>query len=57
MSSMKIKMVMKKSTKGTHVYEEVEQDPAQRVVPTVYIKRAKLPTPPPSTITLTVEFE
>jgi len=57
MSDIIITMKMKKSTKGTHVYEEVEQDTAMRSIPTVYIKRSRLPSPPPATITLKVEFE
>ena len=36
---MKVTMTYKKSTKGTHVYEDTDQDTA---IPTLYLKKAQL---------------
>ena len=36
-----------KSTKGTHVYSDDREDAP---IPTLYIKRAALPNPPPTEI-------
>lgn len=49
---IEIKMTLKKSTKGTHVYEAPESH-----VPTIYIRKEGLPTPAPEEITLRVEVE
>lgn len=49
---LELKMTLKKSTKGTHVYEKQGSD-----IPTVYIKKGGLPTPAPQEITLRVEVE
>ena len=43
-----------KSTKGTHVYSNSENDTP---VPTLYIKRSTLPQDAPKSITLTIEFD
>ncbi len=45
-------MTYKKSTKGTHVFEN--QDDAV-AVSSLYISRAALPIPVPQSITLTIE--
>ena len=49
-----IKMEWSKSTKGTQVYAN---DDPQSPVSTIYIKRSGLPSDPPATITLTLEYE
>ena len=56
MSDIMIQMALKKSTKGTHVYEETAE-PGTRKIPSVYIKRTALPSPPPATITMEVRFD
>jgi hypothetical protein len=48
-----IKMEFTKSTKGTHVYANNDADTP---VSTIYIKRNGLPSTPPATITLSLEF-
>lgn len=50
---MEVKMSLTKSTKGTHVYS-ADQDGA--AIPSLYIKKDTLPTPPPQTITISVGF-
>ena len=50
---MEIEMRLTKSTKNTHVYGD--NDPATPV-PTLYIKKEALPTPPPGTITVTIKL-
>ncbi len=54
MSSRTLKLKFKKSTKGTHVYEDDSEDAA---IPTVYIKRHALPDKPPEKITVTIEYD
>lgn len=49
---LEIKMTLKKSTKGTHVYEAPDSD-----VPTIYIRKSGLPDTPPEEITLRIEVE
>lgn len=49
-----ILMSLTKSTKGTHVYGDSNPDSA---VPTLYIKKAALPTKPPQEIEVTIAFE
>ena len=49
-----IEMTLTKSTKGTHVYGD---DSDSAPIPTVYIKRGALPTKPPETIELTINYE
>lgn len=44
-------LTLTKSTKGTHVYTEA----AGAVFPTIYIQKSALPTPPPATITVTIQ--
>jgi hypothetical protein len=49
----------KRSTKGTHVYEEVDAkgEPARNVVGSLYIQRAALPGEPPAKIIATFKVE
>jgi len=54
MTNNVIKMTLTKSTKGTHVYGNAEPDVA---VPSLYIKKAALSSPPPQVITVTIESE
>lgn len=51
MEPLKIELTLTKSTKGTHVYGD---DREGAPIPTLYIKRAALPSPPPEKITITV---
>lgn len=51
MEPIKIPMVLKKSTKGTHVYEANYENAA---ITTVYIRKAAFTDKPPTDITLTV---
>ena len=52
MSSTQVTLTFKKSTKGTHVYEDVDDDAP---IPTLYIKRGSLPSDPPNILIITVE--
>ena len=54
MKRIEIKMTLKKSTKGTHVYEEINADPTARSIPSVYIRRSAFDGTPPQTIVMTV---
>lgn len=54
MASQVLELKFKKSTKGTHVYEDEHDDAA---IPTVYIKRHALPTKPPETVKVTIEYD
>ena len=47
-------MEFSKSTKGTHVYANIEADSP---VSSIYIKRSELPSKPPANITLSIDFE
>ena len=47
-----IKLNYKKSTKGTHVYEDSTVDAP---VPSLYIKRKALPEDPPKLLTITID--
>lgn len=49
---IKIQMALTKSTKGTHVYADSSHGAP---VPTLYIKKGALPSPPPETITVSVD--
>ena len=53
---MKKQIIMqyRKSTKGTHVFANDEDNTP---VPSIYIKRSALPSQPPESITLTIEFD
>lgn len=51
---MNIKMKLVKSTKGTHVYSNDQEDSA---ISTLYIKKVGLPKEPPESITVSVEWE
>lgn len=51
---MVTKMTFTKSTKNTHVYCA---DDEGYTIATVYIEKAKLPSPPPQHITVTVEVQ
>lgn len=51
--SLKVKMMFKKSTPGTHVYYNDEK---QVPMKTVYIMREVVTGTPPESITVTVEF-
>jgi len=51
-------LTLTKSTKGTHVYSEAMTSAASfpgAVFPTIYIQKSALPTPPPATITVTIQ--
>ena len=52
MKEVSVKMTLKKSTKGTNVYEA-----AQTAVPTIYVRKDKMPNPAPAEMTLTLTFE
>jgi hypothetical protein len=52
---MQLHLTYKKSTKGTHVYEDVESENPE--VPTIYIRKYALPDEPPAAITLTIDWE
>lgn len=54
MSTKKVTLTLVMSTKGTHVYTD---DSADATIPTLYIKKSWLPSTPPASITLTVEYE
>lgn len=49
-----ISMKLSKSTKGTHVYNEVGDEP---IIPTLYIKKSGLPDSPPKNINIRIEYE
>ena len=53
MASQVLELKFKKSTPGTHVYEDKADDAA---IPSVYIKKHALPTKPPETVTVTIEY-
>ncbi len=44
-------LTLTKSTKGTHVYSEATPS----VFPTIYVQKSALPTPPPVSITVTIQ--
>lgn len=50
--SIKVKMSLGKSTKGTHVYKSEEKDTA---ISSLYINKESLSDKPPKMITVTVE--
>lgn len=54
MSIKTIELKLVKSTKGTHVYGD---DSDNAIIPTVYVKKSGLPTNPPETLTLTLEYD
>ena len=54
METVTIKMILKKSTKGTHVYEQTGAEQGAKTIPSVYIRRTALPTPPPTDLVITV---
>jgi hypothetical protein len=54
MSVKIIELKLIKSTKGTHVYGD---DSDGAIIPTVYIKKAGLPTTPPQNIVVKLEYE
>ncbi len=54
MSTITMPMYRTKETKGTVVYRDVDESPA---VPTLYIRKEHLPTPPPETVTLTISYD
>jgi len=53
MATQELKLILTKSTKGTHVYGTSEDEAP---IPSVYIKRAALPSPPPASIVLTLRY-
>lgn len=56
MENIKIEMKLKKSTKGTHVYEQIDfEDNSEMAVPSVYVRKSALPAVPPAHIFLTIE--
>ncbi len=51
----KLELVFKKETSGTYVYEQADKiEPAK--IPTLYIRKSSLPTPPPMIITVEVKW-
>ena len=57
MDPIKVEMKIKKSTKGTHVYEAIDfEDNTNNAITTVYIQRSALPSPPPPHVILHVEI-
>lgn len=54
MSIKTFEMKLVKSTKGTHVYGD---DSDNAIVPSVYIKKAGLPSDPPAVITVTINHD
>jgi hypothetical protein len=50
MKDIKIKMLLKKSTKGTHVYGNEDS-----AIPTVYIRRDAFDGEPPAVVELHIE--
>lgn len=57
MATKQVKLLLSRSTPGTHVYVEEEPLVAKQTFPTIYIKRAKLPSQPPSEIIVTIEYK
>lgn len=51
-----VKLLLTRSTHGTHVYAEEMPVAARQTFPTIYVKKHKLPDPPPHTIWVTVEY-
>ena len=59
MNSKTIKMSLKKSTKGTHVYEEdisLGEENVPMLIPSVYIRKTGLPSNAPSSIEVTIQW-
>ena len=53
MGEKTLTLMLQKSTKGTHVYGSLADDAP---IPSVYIKKAALPTTPPGTLRVTLEW-
>ena len=53
MSIKVLELKLVKSTKGTHVYGD---DSEGAIIPTVYVKKTGLPSNPPETMTITLEY-
>ncbi len=51
MEPVELELVLMKSTKGTHVYGD---DREGAIIPSVYIKKQGLPTPPPQKLKVTI---
>lgn len=51
-----VKLLLSRSTFGTHVYTEEQPDGTRQTFPTIYVKKGRLLNPPPSTIYVTVEY-
>ncbi len=54
MTPIVLTMELSKSTKNTHVYA-AQSEPA--AVPTLYVAKSALPTPPPRVLRLTLETQ
>lgn len=56
--SFEAKFNFKRSTKGTHVFEEVDAkgEPIKEAIGSLYIQRSKLAGEPPASITVTVNW-
>lgn len=54
MKDKPITLEYSKSTKGTHVYRDDNEDAP---IPTLYIKRSALPAKAPEAITITVAYD
>ena len=54
MKTIELNMTIKKTTKGTYVYEEVKQGERPLTIPSVYIRRTAFEGTPPTDIVVTV---
>ena len=52
-----VKLLLTRSTHGTHVYTEEMPVAARQTFPTIYVKKHRLLTDPPKVIYVTVEHE
>jgi hypothetical protein len=57
MATKQVKLLLSRSTPGTHVYVEEEPLAAKQTFPTIYLKKGHLPNPPPPAITVTIEYK
>lgn len=59
MSNFKVELTLEKSTRHTHVYQDTRERVAggSAPVPSLYIKKNKLPEDPPEKVVVTVEWD
>ena len=50
-------LLLTRSTYGTHVYTEETTEGKKQTFPTIYVKKHKLPDPPPNRIKVTVDYD